>query len=89
MGIVNIEYGSFIKDKQFINSVSFELLPNTTLVLSQGNEGLSMTMVDTSTENTELSGVLDDEAVEVLIRCLSLIKNQKKPEEIEETEEQG
>ena len=89
MGIVNIEYGSFIKDKQFINSVSFELLPNTTLVLSQGNEGLSMTMVDTSTENTELSGVLDDETVEVLIRCLSLIKNQKKPEEIEETEEQG
>ena len=89
MGIVNVEYGSFIKDKQFINSVSFELLPNTTLVLSQGDEGLSMTMVDTSTENTELSGVLDDEAVEVLIRCLSLIKNQKKPEETEGTEEQG
>ena len=89
MGIVNVEYGSFIKDKQFINSVSFELLPNTTLVLSQGDEGLSMTMVDTSTENTELSGVLDDEAVEVLIRCLSLIKNQKKSEETEGTEEQG
>ena len=89
MGIVNVEYGSFIKDKQFINSVSFELLPNTTLVLSQGNEGLSMTMVDTSTENTELSGVLDDEAVEVLIRCLSLIKNQKKMINIEDAEEQG
>ena len=89
MGIVNIEYGSFIKDKQFINSVSFELLPNTTLVLSQGNEGLSMTMVDTSTENTELSGVLDDEAVEVLIRCLSLIKNQKKMINVEDAEEQG
>ena len=87
MGIVNVEYGSFIKDKQFINSVSFELLPNTTLVLSQGNEGLSMTMVDTSTENTELSGVLDDEAVEVLIRCLSLIKNQKKMINIEDAEE--
>ena len=89
MGIVNIEYGSFIKDKQFINSVSFELLPNTTLVLSQGDEGLSMTMVDTSTENTELSGVLDDEAVEVLIRCLSLIKNQKKMINVEDAEEQG
>lgn len=89
MGIVNVEYGSFIKDKQFINSVSFELLPNTTLVLSQGDEGLSMTMVDTSTENTELSGVLDDEAVEVLIRCLSLIKNQKKMINIEDAEEQG
>ena len=87
MGIVNIEYGSFIKDKQFINSVSFELLPNTTLILSQGDEGLSMTMVDTSTENTELSGVLDDEAVEVLIRCLSLIKNQKKMINIEDAEE--
>ena len=87
MGIVNVEYGSFIKDKQFINSVSFELLPNTTLVLSQGDEGLSMTMVDTSTENTELSGVLDDEAVEVLIRCLSLIKNQKKMINIEDAEE--
>lgn len=89
MGIVNVEYGSFIKDKQFINSVSFELLPNTTLILSQGDEGLSMTMVDTSTENTELSGVLDDEAVEVLIRCLSLIKNQKKMINIEDAEEQG
>lgn len=89
MGIVNVEYGSFIKDKQFINSVSFELLPNTTLVLSQGDEGLSMTMVDASTENTELSGVLDDEAVEVLIRCLSLIKNQKKMINIEGAEEQG
>ena len=89
MGIVNVEYGSFIKDKQFINSVSFELLPNTTLVLSQGDEGLSMTMVDASTENTELSGVLDDEAVEVLIRCLSLIKNQKKMINIEDAEEQG
>lgn len=89
MGIVNVEYGSFIKDKQFINSASFELLPNTTLVLSQGDEGLSMTMVDTSTENTELSGVLDDEAVEVLIRCLSLIKNQKKMINVEDTEEQG
>lgn len=89
MGIVNVEYGSFIKDKQFINSVSFELLPNTTLVLSQGDEGLSMTMVDTSTENTELSGVLDDEAVEVLIRCLSLIKNQKKMINVEDAEEQG
>ena len=89
MGSVNVEYGSFIKDKQFINSVSFELLPNTTLVLSQGNEGLSMTMVDTSTENTELSGVLDDEAVEVLIRCLSLIKNQKKMINVEDAEEQG
>lgn len=89
MGIVNVEYGSFIKDKQFINSVSFELLPNTTLVLSQGDEGLSMTMVDASTENTELSGVLDDEAVEVLIRCLSLIKNQKKMINVEDAEEQG
>lgn len=89
MGIVNVEYGSFIKDKQFINSVSFELLPNTTLVLSQGDEGLSMTMVDTSTENTELSGVLDDEAVEVLIKCLSLIKNQKKMINVEDAEEQG
>ena len=89
MGIVNVEYGSFIKDKQFINSVSFELLPNTTLVLSQGDEGLSMTMVDTSTENTELSGVLDDEAVEVLIRCLSLKKNQKKMINKEDAEEQG
>ena len=89
MGIVNVEYGSFIKDKQFINSVSFELLPNTTLVLSQGDEGLSMTMVDTSIENTELSGVLDDEAVEVLIRCLSLIKNQKKMINVEDAEEQG
>ena len=89
MGIVNVEYGSFIKDKQFINSVSFELLPNTTLLLSQGDEGLSMTMVDTSTENTELSGVLDDEAVEVLIRCLSLIKNQKKMINVEDAEEQG
>lgn len=89
MGIVNVEYGSFIKDKQFINSVSFELLPNTTLVLSQGDEGLSMTMVDTSTENTELSCVLDDEAVEVLIRCLSLIKNQKKMINVEDAEEQG
>lgn len=89
MGIVNVEYGSFIKDKQFINSVSFELLPNTTLILSQGDEGLSMTMVDTSTENTELSGVLDDEAVEVLIRCLSLIKNQKKMINVEDAEEQG
>lgn len=89
MGIVNVEYGSFIKDKQFINSVSFELLPNTTLILSQGDEGLSMTMVDTSTENTELSGVLDDEAVEVLIRCLSLIKNQKKMINAEDAEEQG
>lgn len=89
MGIVNVEYGSFIKDKQFINSVSFELLPNTTLVLSQGDEGLSMTMVDTSTENTELSGVLDNEAVEVLIRCLSLIKNQKKMINVEDAEEQG
>lgn len=89
MGIVNVEYGSFIKDKQFINSVSFELLPNTTLVLSQGDEGLSMTMVDTNTENTELSGVLDDEAVEVLIRCLSLIKNQKKMINVEDAEEQG
>ena len=89
MGMVNVEYGSFIKDKQFINSVSFELLPNTTLILSQGDEGLSMTMVDTSTENTELSGVLDDEAVEVLIRCLSLIKNQKKMINIEDAEEQG
>lgn len=75
MGNVTVEYSDFAKEKSIVEKISFELIPNTTLELFQGNESdLSMTM--TSTDGTVLSGTLDLETIAALIRSLVIFKNQ-------------
>lgn len=82
MSEVNIKYSDYLKD--VIDEISFELLTDTILHLKydQNNPSLMISMADKITDNTELHGHLDLEGVNVLIRALSIIRNQIKNSQI-------
>ena len=88
---VIVDYNDFSKDNSNVEKIEFDLLPNTTLVLSQvhlqqetegegeGDEPtgkLSITMIDKGTEEVEISGELDNETLNALIRSLNIFRNQ-------------
>lgn len=74
----------YMKYSDFLNSitdeVAFELLTDTILKLKydQDSESLIMSMKDKITDNTELHGSLDLDRLNILIKTLTIIRNQIK-----------
>lgn len=86
MSNVLVEYSDFSKENTYVEKITFDLLPSVTLILYQettddGDEAvstLSISMTDKETEETAITGTLDDETINALIRSLSIFKYQKK-----------
>lgn len=72
----------YMKYSDFMNSItdeiSFELLTDIILKLKYdpNTESLIMSMEDKITDNTELHGSLDLDKLNVLIKTLTMIRNQ-------------
>lgn len=83
---VLVEYSDFSKENTYVEKITFDLLPSVTLILSQETTGdgdetvstLSISMTDKETEETAITGTLDDEIINALIRSLSIFKGQMK-----------
>ena len=86
MSNVLVEYSDFSKENTYVEKITFDLLPSVTLTLSQETTGdgdetvstLSISMTDKETEETAITGTLDDEIINALIRSLSIFKGQMK-----------
>lgn len=86
MSNVSVEYSDFSKENTYVEKITFDLLPSVTLILYQETTGdddeavntLSISMTDKETEETAITGTLDDETINVLIRSLSIFKGQMK-----------
>ena len=86
MSNVSVEYSDFSKENTYVEKITFDLLPNVTLILYQETTGdadeavstLSISMTDKETEETAITGTLDDETINALIRSLSIFKGQMK-----------
>lgn len=76
MANVYVNYDNFSKDHQSIKSVMFELLPNTELKLEREEDAVSLTLADKETDSVSLTGNLDEEMLNNLIKSLCLIRNQ-------------
>jgi len=87
MSLVKVEYTDFSRDNSSVQKITFELLPNTILTLVQDEGNINLSMSDESTENVEISGVLDFESVNNLIRSLTIFKNQVQAQETVKDEE--
>lgn len=77
----------YVKYSDFLNSitdeVSFELMTDVILSLNfdKSDNELIMSMKDKITENTELHGSLDLDHLNILIKTLTIIRNQIKEAE--------
>lgn len=86
MSNVSVEYSDFSKENTYVEKITFDLLPSVTLILYQETTGdddeavntLSISMTDKETEETAITGTLDDETINALIRSLSIFKGQMK-----------
>lgn len=86
MSNVLVEYSDFSKENTYVEKITFDLLPSVTLILYQETTGdddeevstLSISMTDKETEETAITGTLDDETINALIRSLSIFKGQIK-----------
>lgn len=86
MSNVLVEYSDFSKENTYVEKITFDLLPSVTLILYQETTGddneavstLSISMTDKETEETAITGTLDDETINALIRSLSIFKGQMK-----------
>lgn len=86
MSNVLVEYSDFSKENTYVEKISFDLLPSVTLILYQETiddddeavSTLSISMTDKETEETAITGTLDDETINALIRSLSIFKGQTK-----------
>lgn len=86
MSNVLVEYSDFSKENIYVEKISFDLLPSVTLILYQETiddddeavSTLSISMTDKETEETAITGTLDDETINALIRSLSIFKGQTK-----------
>lgn len=86
MSNVLVEYSDFSKENTYVEKITFDLLPSVTLILFQETTGdgdetvstLSISMTDKETEETAITGTLDDEIINALIRSLSIFKGQMK-----------
>ena len=95
MNNVIVEYNDFSKDKSKVEKITFDLLPNVSLILSQeqnenetdesaetenenteSNGILSLSMIDKQTDQTEITGSLDEETLNALIRSLTIFRSQ-------------
>lgn len=86
---VIVDYNDFSKDNSNVVKIEFDLLPNTTLILSQvqvqqetesdndePTSKMSITMVNKGTEEVEITGELDNDTLNALIRSLNIFRNQ-------------
>jgi hypothetical protein len=75
---VTISYSDYSNNSPVAEEIKFELAKDKLLTLrfNEVNNNVSITMADTISENTELNGILDLNKINVLIRSLSLFKNQ-------------
>lgn len=86
MSNVLVEYSDFSKENTYVEKITFDLLPSVTLILYQETiddddeavSTLSISMTDKETEETAITGTLDDETINALIRSLSIFKGQMK-----------
>lgn len=99
MANVTVKYNDFSKNNSIVEQITFDLLPNVTLILSQNDianntvtdsenseqeqeqdnsvsSELTIAMVDKSTDQVEITGVLDDDILNALIRSLSIFRGQ-------------
>lgn len=76
---VKVEYKKY-DSSPIASGIEFELIKDIVLRLDYlENEGnIQITMSDAITDNTEISGKLDYDKINVLIRALSQIRNQIK-----------
>nr|DAX07613.1 MAG TPA: hypothetical protein [Bacteriophage sp.] len=76
---VKVEYRKY-DSSPIASGIEFELIKDIILRLDYlENEGnIQITMSDAITDNTEISGKLDYDKINVLIRALSQIRNQIK-----------
>jgi len=75
---VKVIYSDYLNS--MADEITFELLTDIILKLKydKENEGLIIGMSDKITDNTELSGKLDFEGLNTLIKSLTIIRNQIK-----------
>lgn len=88
---VIVEYNDFSKDNSNVEKITFDLLPDTELSLCQVDLSddesentsyqLSITMTNTGTEEVEITGNLDEDTLNALIRSLNIFRNQMKDEQ--------
>lgn len=78
---VKVVYSEF-SDNSVAQEIEFELLTDVILNIKYDTEqkGVVMTMSDKITDNTELTGLLDEEKLAVLIKSLNQMRRQLKTE---------
>ena len=89
MNNVIVEYDNFSKDNSNVQKITFDLLPDISLSLSQetvndneNSEGdssefaLSISMTDKHTDEIEITGTIDKETLNALIISLIIFKGQ-------------
>lgn len=77
MSKVDVGYSNFTNNS-IAEYISFNLLPNTNLTLIPNieNSTILMTMQDKDTQNTALTGELDIELINTIIRSFTILRNQ-------------
>lgn len=76
MSNVTVIYDDFTKNNSSVTEISFELIDDVILTLKQNDDVVNITMNDSDTGEVELTGDLDLEILNNLIRSLNIFKNQ-------------
>ncbi|MBR4589372.1 MAG: hypothetical protein IKO36_01805 [Bacteroidaceae bacterium] len=92
MANVIVKYSDFSKDNSKVEKIILELLPNKIVVLELNeqesadetdaeavneNNNITLSMVDKETDEIQISGSLDKETVNALIRSLNILRSQQ------------
>lgn len=92
MANVIVKYSDFSKDNSKVEKIILELLPNKILVLKLNEQesigesdaesvneenDITLSMIDKETEEIEISGSLDKETINALIRSLNIFRSQQ------------
>ena len=76
MSNVTVIYDDFTKNNSSVTEISFELIDDVIITLKQNDDVVNITMNDSDTGEVELTGDLDLEILNNLIRSLNIFKNQ-------------
>ena len=92
MANVIVKYSDFSKDNSKVEKIILELLPNKIVVLELNEQesadetdteavnednNITLSMVDKETDEVQISGSLDKETVNALIRSLNILRSQQ------------
>lgn len=92
MANVIVKYSDFSKDNSKVEKIILELLPNKIVVLELNEQesadetdteavnednNITLSMVDKETDEIQISGSLDKETVNALIRSLNILRSQQ------------